>query len=169
MKRIARRTFIAFCCALGVLFAGGASFVAAKEFTPLTVEDVPKIDGGSFTKMVAKEQGRVVVVNIFASWCPPCEIEIPRLIEARAGLPESDVVFMGVSLDQAYNEMTAFVNKNRITYPVYIGIGDFIEKVGVSAIPQLLIYNKAGGLEVNHLGLVSTDDLVETVKEILAR
>ena len=145
---------------LSLIMAGGAFAASSK--------DVPEIDAGGLLKRIAGEQGKVVVVNVFASWCPPCREEIPGLIKVRKAFPEKDVVILGISVDKEPKALTNYMSELKITYPVMLAKGDFIERVGVTAVPQLLIYNKKGELVVNHRGLVDEADLRKAIKEILA-
>lgn len=145
---------------LGLLLTGGALAASSKP--------VPEIDAGGLLKRIADEPGKVVVVNVFASWCPPCREEIPGLIKVRKAFPEKDVVILGISVDKEPKALTNYMSELKITYPVMLAKGDFIERVGVTAVPQLLIYNRKGELVVNHRGLVDEADLSKAIKEILA-
>ena len=151
---------LAMCLVLGLAVAGSASAASAK--------DVPQIDAGGLLKRIAGESGKVMVVNVFASWCPPCREEIPGLIAVRRTFPEKDVVILGISVDREPKALTNYMSEMKITYPVMLAKGDFVERVGVTAVPQLLIYDKKGELVVNHRGLVDEADLRKAIQEILA-
>lgn len=151
---------LAVCLVLMLATAGGASTASAK--------DVPQIDAGGLLKRIANESGKVIVVNVFASWCPPCREEIPGLINVRRTFPEKDVVILGISVDREPKALTNYMGEMKITYPVMLAKGDFVERVGVTAVPQLLIYDKKGELVVNHRGLVDEADLRKAVQDILA-
>lgn len=146
--------------ALSLITAGGA-FAASSG-------SVPEIDAGGLLKRIADESGKVVIVNVFASWCPPCREEIPGLIKIRRAFSEKDVVILGISVDREPKALANYMKELKITYPVMLAKGDFVERVGVTAVPQLLIYNKKGELVVNHRGLVDEADLSKAIKEILA-
>lgn len=150
------------------LLALASPSLAAEPFTPVKLKDIGSVDADGLLKMITKEKGKVVVVNIFASWCPPCREEVPSLIKVRNDFPAKDVVLIGVSVDKEQKALVTFVNELKMNYPVVLATGDFVEKVGVTAVPQLLIYNKTGELVVNHKGLVDADDLAQALKEIIA-
>ena len=117
---------------------------------------------------VAKDKGKVIVVNIFASWCPPCRDEIPGLVKLRRKFSEDQVVLLGISVDKEPKALANYMTEMRINYPVLLAKENFVQKVGVTAVPQLLIYNKEGELVINHRGLVDEEDLNKAVTEILA-
>ena len=170
MNAILKRLPLALCClfCLSCLLLSAGPSGAAEPFTPVKLKDIGSVDAGGLLKMINKEKGKVVVINIFASWCPPCREEVPSLIKVRNDFPAKDVTFIGVSVDKEPKALVNFVNEQRMNYPVLFATGDFIEKVGVTAVPQLLIYNKKGELVVNHKGLVDADDLTQALKEISA-
>lgn len=126
------------------------------------------IDAGQLLKMVADNKGKVFVVNVFASWCPPCRDEIPGLVNVRRAFPEDTLRMLGVSVDKEPKALAAYMKELSINYPVRLARGDFIQRVGVTAVPQLLIYNKKGELAINHRGLVDEEDLKNAINDILA-
>jgi thiol-disulfide isomerase/thioredoxin len=143
------------------LFLGKGGFAASSA-------DIPEIDAGALLKRIADESGKVVLINVFASWCPPCREEIPGLIKVRKAFSEKEVLILGISVDKEPKALTDFMQEMNISYPIMLARGDFTQRVGVSAVPQLLIYNKKGELVVNHKGLVDAADLSKALKEILA-
>lgn len=153
------------CCFLALLLCFGASAAPAADVKP---GDIPTIDAGDLLKRISAEKGKVIVINVFASWCPPCRDEIPGLIKARRAFPEDQVLILGISVDKTAEAVATYMREMRINYPVMLAKGDFTRRVGVTAVPQLLVYNKKGELVINHRGLVDEADLNNAVKEILA-
>lgn len=149
--------------------AGMDSFAADKTPAKTIKEsDIPSVNATDLVKLINKEKGKVVVVNIFASWCPPCREEVPGIVNIRKAFPEKDLALFGVSVDEIPRSLVNFVNNSKINYPVMLAKEDFVEKVGVTAVPHLLIYNKAGELVVNHKGFVGEEELTEGIKKTLA-
>ena len=145
-----------------------ASLIMVDGAFAASAKNVPEIDAGGLLKRIADESGKVVVVNVFASWCPPCREEIPGLIKVRRTFSEKDVVIIGISVDREPKALANYMGEMKITYPVMLAKGDFVERVGVTAVPQLLIYNRKGELVVNHRGLVDEADLSKAIREIMA-
>ncbi|MDR3175049.1 MAG: TlpA family protein disulfide reductase [Desulfovibrio sp.] len=131
--------------------------------------EVEKLDASGLIKFVVANRGKVVAVNIFASWCPPCRVEIPGLINIRNNFSRDDVVLLGVSVDKERKALDTYIEEMHINYPVALGVGDFTQRVGVNAVPHLLVYDREGELKVNHKGLVETDDLERILRDMLAR
>ncbi|MDR2800394.1 MAG: TlpA family protein disulfide reductase [Desulfovibrio sp.] len=141
-------------------------FLAASHARAATVE---KLDASGLIKFIVANRGRVVAVNIFASWCPPCRVEIPGLINIRKNFSRDDVVLLGVSVDKEPRAIDTYIEEMHINYPVAMGTGDFTQRVGVSAVPHLLVYDREGELKVNHKGLVEEEELERILRDMLAR
>lgn len=152
------------CLLLAFSFSCGGMAEAS-----VTAKDIPSIEAGDLLKKISEQEGKIVVVNIFASWCPPCLEEIPRLIAVRKEYKEEEVVMWGVSVDKNVSDLVKYMKKLPFNYPVMLGVGDFVRKVGVTAVPQLLIYDKKGELVVNHRGLVDEADLKQSIEEIRSK
>ena len=150
------------CC----IFCFGLVNGASAKVTD--TDNIAGIDAGQLLQLIAKDKGKVVVVNVFASWCPPCREEVPGLVNVRRAFDEKKLTIVGISVDKEPKALANFMNEFTVNYPVRLATGDFVEKVGVTAVPQLLIYNKKGELVVNHRGLVDEADLKKAVTEILA-
>ena len=106
------------------------------------------------TIQLAKLKGKVVVLNFWATWCPPCRREIPEFIEVYGKLKAKGVVFVGIALDnEGWEKVTPFVAKNAITYPIVLG-DDALQKAygGIEAIPTTFIVNKAGNISDKTVG-----------------
>ncbi|MDL2315664.1 TlpA family protein disulfide reductase [Desulfovibrio sp. OttesenSCG-928-A18] len=158
-----RRVFpVLILLSLMLALAGASTALAASKVNP---KDIVAIDSGDLLAMVAKDKGKIVVVNIFASWCPPCREEIPGLIKVFNGTSRDELALVGVSVDKEPKALATYMQDLHINYPVYLAKGDFIQKVRVTAVPQLLIYNKKGDLVFNHRGLVDEEDLREAIRQ----
>lgn len=160
------RRLTVFFTALTFVVALTAATAHAASMSP---ENIPTIDGGGLFKRITADKGKVVVVNVFASWCPPCRDEIPGLVNIRRSLPEEQVVLLGVSVDREPKALANYMSEMRINYPVLLAKGDFIQRLQVRAVPQLLIYNKQGELVFNHQGLMDEEEIRATIGEILAQ
>lgn len=111
-------------------------------------------------------QGRVIVLNFWASWCQPCKLEIPELIDMRDDLPEDSLYMVGVSIDQNIEQYKLFAEKARFNYPVYHGGRDVAILFGVSAIPRTMVFNKQGELAFSRDGYVSGEELRDILSQL---
>lgn len=99
-------------------------------------------------------KGKVVLLNFWATWCPPCRAEIPMLIQLK-DLYKDRLVVVGVSLDDdPAEEVKKFAASNRFNYPVIMATGELITKYGgVPALPTTFVINPDGKVVQKHIGL----------------
>ncbi len=112
------------------------------------------LDGRSVS--IAGLRGKVVVVNFWATWCPPCRAEIPDLIALQEKYRESLQV-IGVSQDEVPAEQVKrFAVEHGMNYPVVMTSGE-IEKLfpGVHALPTSFILDREGRLVQKHVGMLN--------------
>lgn len=76
---------------------------------------VKTLDGGEFS--LATMKGRPVVIDFWATWCPPCVKEIPHFVSLRGEVPEGDLAMVGISGEDA-DVLEKFIRKNGINYPI---------------------------------------------------
>lgn len=122
---------------------------------------VTSLDGQELT--LASLKGKIILVNFWATWCPPCRAEIPDFIEAYSELKDRGLVILGFSVDDLPEaDLRAFVNKSGINYPVAL-VGQNI----VSAfkpgqyIPTSIFIDRKGLLRYKHVGRLTRNDLME--------
>ena len=114
-------------------------------------------------------QGRVRLINFFATWCPPCLEEIPNLIDLENRFGRDGLSVIGLSVDQGGREkVKKFVKKMKINYPVLMAD----EKVssafgGVSGIPVSFLVTRDGTLLRRYLGYVDHAVLERDIQEVL--
>ncbi len=117
--------------------------------------------------MVIANKGKVVVVNFFATWCPPCREEIPGLMRIRKSFGEDKLILVGASLDENKKTLAEYMKQTKFNYPIRMAGPDLVRAAGVSSIPHLLIYNGKGEAVANQAGLVSEKDLRDFLKKVM--
>jgi thiol-disulfide isomerase/thioredoxin len=131
---------------------------------PMPAFLVNDVDGKPVS--TAAWKGKVVLLNFWATWCPPCRAEIPMLIDLAARYKDR-VQIVGVSLDDGPEEVKAFVKDEGINYPVVMASREIVaEYGGVPALPTLFIVNLDGNVVQKHEGLYSRE-LYETEIRLL--
>lgn len=110
----------------------------------------------------ASWQGKVVLLNFWATWCPPCREEIPELIEL-ANKYKNDLLIIGISMDDGPpEEVKQFAQSAGINYPIVMRSRELVgEYGGVPALPTSFVVNKDGKVVQKHEGLFSPE-LYET-------
>jgi len=114
-------------------------------------------------------KGKVVLLNFFATWCPPCRMEIPELIKIYNKNKEKGLVVLGVSLDTdgISQGLTRFVRDMKIPYPVLLGNMELAENYQVSGVPTTIIINREGKTTNRFDGLVPGSHVEQALKELL--
>lgn len=120
-----------------------------ERMPPFLVND---LDGGIIS--TAGLHGKVVLVNFWATWCPPCREEIPELIEL-SNRYKDKLQIIGISMDDApASEVRQFAKQIGITYPVVMGSGAIeAEYGGVPALPTSFVISPDGRVVQKHAGL----------------
>ena len=112
------------------------------------------LDGGSIS--LADLRGKVVIVNFWATWCPPCRAEIPDLVALQARYGDHLLV-IGVSQDEAGADVVRrFADEHQMNYPVAMTTPE-IEAAfpGVTALPTSFVVNREGRIVQRHVGMLN--------------
>ena len=113
-------------------------------------------------------RGKVVLLEFWATWCPPCRASIPGIEKMYKSLKDKGFVVLAVSMDEGdWNSVESFVRSYGITYPVLKGTDDVASKYRVRTIPLLLILDREGKISKRYLGFGMEDDLEKDVKALL--
>lgn len=131
-------------------------------------QDAGTVNGQGVLDAVVAAQGKVVVIDFFASWCKPCLMEIPEFIAARKHYPADKVVFLGISLDQDPGQYARFVKQTPFNFPVYLADPDIISTFDVKMIPKTIIYDATGQQALNHAGFMPGEMLRQVLDNLLA-
>jgi thiol-disulfide isomerase/thioredoxin len=118
-----------------------------------------------------KWQGKVLVVNFWASWCPPCVEEMPTLDKLQQEFLQQNVLFVGIGIDSPTN-IREFLEKTPVNYPIVIGGlegSNLSKQLGNSqgALPYTIIINAKGKATYSKLGKISEEDVRSAIKSAL--
>jgi peroxiredoxin len=95
---------------------------------------------------------KVVIVDFWATWCPPCVVEIPHLVELYNKYNEKGLVILGLSLDTDPQKIKYFIKKNNMDYPVLLGARKLIKTYAIKGIPTAYLINKDGSIVNKFVG-----------------
>lgn len=121
---------------------GGTAATPAPDFTLET------IDGDTF--QLTEHRGNVVVINFWATWCPPCRREIPGFIELQQEHGSRGLQFVGVALQRGAGAeaVRAFAREFQINYPVGVDDGTIAKKYGgVQRLPTTFVIGPQGNIQ----------------------
>lgn len=102
-------------------------------------------------------KGKVVMLEFFASWCPPCRMVAPEIKSIYKKYKDKGFVVLAVSIDNGPNAASAvkdFVKELGISYPVVLDDGSVSRQYQVISIPTSFIIDKQGNLRSKHIGLL---------------
>lgn len=121
---------------------------------------------------LATMRGKPVVINVWASWCPPCREEADDLKAAATELAPSGVKFVGINTRDENAQARAYERNAGTPYPSLVDTGDlllaFRGNVPPSALPTTLVLDGQGRIAVRVSGAVTQRTLVGLVKDVLA-
>lgn len=126
-----------------------------------------QISSQDIIKAVSQAKGKVVVVNFWASWCPPCRQEIPDLIALRKRIPEDKLLMIGVSIDQDPAMFSSFAGKAGFNYPVYLAKADVPQAFSLRSIPRTMVYSPKGEMVKAIEGFVTGPELEKIISKLL--
>ena len=127
---------------------------------------------GNKTSFKEFTKGKVVFVNFWGTWCPPCRKEIPDIIEIQKELSNKDFMVVGIALERdqaaAITNVANFASKNGINYTNFIGNNEIQNAYGgISAVPTTYIIGKDGKIAEKIVGMRSKADFMTSINRIL--
>jgi cytochrome c biogenesis protein CcmG/thiol:disulfide interchange protein DsbE len=118
------------------------------------VKDLPRL-GADGTGSLADEKGKVVVLNVWASWCPPCQSEMPLLQRTHEQIAKQGGLVLGIDTQDSPEDALAFLRKKNITFPSLRDRDrEYGRKYGVSAYPETFLIDRRGRIAALRRGPV---------------
>lgn len=115
--------------------------------------------------------GQVMVVNFWATWCPPCRKEMPAFIELQEKYASAGLQFVGIALDDA-DKVDDFINTMGVEYPILIGENEaalvseaYGNRLGV--LPYTVVVDRGGAIIKTYRGEVSKESIEKLINRLL--
>ncbi len=106
-------------------------------------------------------RGKTVILNFWATWCPPCKAEIPELINFEKNISGKNAVLIGINADSGGNSKDSvkeYIREKGINYPVIPDPGGRISNLyGIKTLPSTIVISGDGKIVLRHTGAVSTN------------
>jgi cytochrome c biogenesis protein CcmG/thiol:disulfide interchange protein DsbE len=124
--------------------------------------------GSSAKQSVAGLRGKVVVLNVFASWCDPCKAEAPILARAQQQLTRQGGTVLGVTYLDNSSDAEQFVRREHINYPVVQDVDDnYVRSFGATGVPETFVIDRQGRIAAVRRYQLTGDWLEQTLGRVL--
>jgi len=135
-----------------------ADISAAPDFSLKTMDDV--------TVSLSDLQGKVVMLNFWATWCGPCRMEIPHLKNLYTTFERKDFEILALS-DEGSAQIRPFVKKYELPYPVVYADRQTLLKYNIRAFPTTILVDKKGIIRHKWEGLRPEETFVRAIKQLI--
>lgn len=162
MKKVEEERYKDFFSSLGIQKINPP--VKAKDFT---LEDLK----GSAVSLRDFE-GKVIFLNFWATWCPPCRIEMPDMEKLWQKFKDEDFVILAVDLRETSEKVSSFIKENGYTFPVLLDSGGEVANTyGITAIPTTYLLDPRGRMVGKALGARdwASDDAFKLIEHLLPK
>lgn len=147
--------------------AAGGDAACLADAKPAADFTLPTLEGQSLK--LSSLKGKVVLLNFWATWCGPCKAEIPSFVELQQQY-KSDLVVVGLSVDDPVDKAKAFATDYKINYPIVLGQGhdDIQDAYGpIYGIPASFLISRDGKVCKRHLGIAPKAQFEREIKGLL--
>jgi thiol-disulfide isomerase/thioredoxin len=125
-----------------------------------------RVSGGTWS--LRQERGNVVLLNFWATWCPPCRKETPDLVKLHQRYSGQGFTVVGVSLDEnARQAVPPFVERYAVPYPMLLA-GESRLAASVEGLPTSLLIGRDGRVVETYVGAVTEENLRADIEKVLA-
>ena len=131
---------------------------------------IKRIKFSELNSILESNKSKIVIVDLWATWCPPCRKEIPGFINIYTKYKDKGVEIIGIAYDEKGEEvLPPFMKKMGINYPVYLDGGGIAEAYDLRAYPTTIIYGKNGEVASKHVGFVPENEFDNEIVELLKK
>jgi cytochrome c biogenesis protein CcmG/thiol:disulfide interchange protein DsbE len=140
---------------------------------PVWAGKVPefRLQSVSNTELIQSQdyRGKLMLINFWATWCPPCRKEIPSLIELQKQYNAQGFTVIGISVDKAGVEIIKkFGEKMGINYPLAVGTTEIANGFGsISGIPASFLIDRKGNIAKSYAGYVTHEQLQKDIDALI--
>lgn len=131
------------------------------------------VDAKGIKQNLSQYQGKIIVLNFWATWCPPCREEMPELSQLHLAYQNKNVVVLGVAIDDL-NLVKDFLHSAPVSYPIFVaenGHMDLSNQLGndKDVLPYTAIINTDGNMVKTYFGRINKPLLEAAIQPLLPR
>ena len=166
MKKISCWSTVA--ALVGVFFLSVAASAAVDVGSTAPDWKLRAVDGRDVS--AADFAGKVLVIDFWATWCPPCRAEIPGFVELQKKYEKDGLVIVGISVDQGGVELVKkFIAQNKINYSIVMADDKVADTFGgIEGIPTTFVIDRTGKIQLKEVGFVEPAEFEKRIKPLLA-
>ena len=145
---------------------GGKKMIEKSQ--PAIDFNLKNLEGDDIT--LSSFQGKVVFLNFWATWCPPCRGEMPSIQKLHEKMQDRDFIILAVSIGEKENAVKNFIEKNNYTFPVLLDPDNqAAQDYDISGIPTTLLVDKEGKVVFRETGSRNwaSTEIIEQIEELL--
>jgi len=117
---------------------------------------------------LSEYRGNVVLINFWATWCPPCRAEIPDIENVYRARQDDGFVVLGVGVEESREAVAPFVEAMGMTYPVLLDErGQVLKMYRAIGLPMSVILDRDGVIQVRHVGALTMEQLEDYLAQVL--
>jgi thiol-disulfide isomerase/thioredoxin len=157
--------------ALGGGILGRVFLSPVKQTSPMPLPDIHLPDVSGNLRSISEWQGKILIINFWATWCPPCRKEIPEFMALQEQYASKGLQFIGIAVDDQ-EPVEEYLATTKINYPILIGgitgialahqLGNSID-----AVPFTLVINRQGQIIHRQPGEFSREKIMEIITPLL--
>ncbi len=128
--------------------------------------DLGNLDDPGLKALLERNKGKVIMLNFFATWCPPCRAEIPELVKLRDAWSKDKLLVIGLSVDENRSAVPPFLKKTGVNYPVYMAEKDITDAYNVTSVPHNAFIAPDGRLIISEPGMADVNVMKQVVTDL---
>lgn len=170
------RTTVLATILVAVIALGAGYWFAKQQRQPSTLGPASMIpfslpDTAGNTRSIEEWKGKVILLNFWASWCPPCREEVPAFVEVQSQYGDKGFQIVGVAIDKK-EDVTDFMDTFFINYPVLLGNDKTLKLMDqygnrIGSLPYSVIMDRNGKIVDRKIGAYHKDRIIQVIQPLL--